>query len=56
MVFGMPHAIMFTVTADHMRGRLSGIYLAQVSGAPVLGDLEAGGVEGHCHRLEPPSR
>jgi MFS family permease len=34
--------ILLTVTPDSMRGRLSGIELAQVAGAPELGNLEAG--------------
>ena len=32
------------VTPDSMRGRVAGIELMQVTGAPALGDLEAGGV------------
>ena len=34
--------ILLTVTPDSMRGRLSGIELAQVAGAPELGNIEAG--------------
>ena len=34
--------ILLTVTPDSMRGRLSGIELAQVAGAPELGNVEAG--------------
>ena len=34
--------IMLASTPDEMRGRLSGIELAQVAGAPSLGNLEAG--------------
>ena len=34
--------ILLSVTPDAMRGRLSGIELAQVAGAPELGNLEAG--------------
>ena len=34
--------ILLQVTPDSMRGRLSGIELAQVAGAPALGNLEAG--------------
>ena len=34
--------ILLTVTPDSMRGRLSGIELAQVAGAPELGNFEAG--------------
>ena len=34
--------ILLTVTPDLMRGRLSGIELAQVAGAPELGNFEAG--------------
>jgi MFS family permease len=34
--------ILLTVTPDSMRGRLSGIELAQVAGAPAIGDVEAG--------------
>lgn len=36
--------IMIQVTPDAMRGRMSGIELAQVAGAPALGNLEAGAV------------
>jgi MFS family permease len=36
--------ILLTVTPDSMRGRLSGIELAQVAGAPELGNFEAGAV------------
>ncbi len=35
-------AILLTVTPDSMRGRLSGIELAQVASAPTLGNVEAG--------------
>ena len=34
--------ILLTVTPDEMRGRVSGIELAQVAGTPALGNLEAG--------------
>ena len=34
--------ILLTVTPDSMRGRVSGIELAQVAGAPYLGDAEGG--------------
>jgi MFS family permease len=34
--------ILLTVTPDEMRGRLSGIELAQVAGAPEVGNVEAG--------------
>jgi MFS family permease len=34
--------ILLTATPDSMRGRLSGIELAQVAGAPELGNVEAG--------------
>ena len=34
--------ILLQVTPDSMRGRLSGIELAQVAGTPALGNLEAG--------------
>jgi hypothetical protein len=34
--------ILLAATPDAMRGRLSGIELAQVAGAPELGNLEAG--------------
>ena len=34
--------IRLAATPDAMRGRLSGIELAQVAGAPALGNLEAG--------------
>jgi MFS family permease len=36
--------ILLTVTPDSMRGRVSGIELAQVAGAPELGNFEAGAV------------
>jgi MFS family permease len=36
--------IMLQSTPDAMRGRMSGIELAQVAGAPALGNLEAGAV------------
>jgi MFS-type transporter involved in bile tolerance (Atg22 family) len=36
--------ILLTVTPDSMRGRLSGIELAQVAGAPEFGNVEAGAV------------
>lgn len=36
--------IMLSVTPDHLRGRLSGIELAQVAGAPQIGNVEAGAV------------
>jgi hypothetical protein len=34
--------ILLSVTPDSLRGRLSGIELAQVAGTPALGNLEAG--------------
>ena len=34
--------ILLSVTPDHLRGRLSGIELAQVAGAPEIGNVEAG--------------
>ena len=34
--------ILLAATPDSMRGRLAGIELAQVAGAPALGNLEAG--------------
>jgi MFS family permease len=34
--------ILLTATPDHLRGRLSGIELAQVASAPQLGNVEAG--------------
>ena len=34
--------ILLTATPDAMRGRLSGIELAQVASAPMLGNVEAG--------------
>jgi hypothetical protein len=34
--------ILLAATPDSMRGRLSGIELAQVAGAPMLGNVEAG--------------
>jgi MFS family permease len=34
--------ILFTVTPDHLRGRLTGIEFAQVASTPALGSLEAG--------------
>ena len=34
--------ILLTVTPDHLRGRLSGIELAQVASAPTVGNVEAG--------------
>ena len=34
--------ILLTATPDSMRGRVSGIELAQVAGAPYIGDVEAG--------------
>jgi MFS family permease len=36
--------ILLAATPDAMRGRVSGIELAQVAGAPALGNLEAGAV------------
>jgi MFS family permease len=36
--------IMLEATPDELRGRMSGIELAQVAGAPALGNLEAGAV------------
>jgi predicted MFS family arabinose efflux permease len=35
-------SILLTASPDELRGRLSGIELAQVAGAPALGNLEAG--------------
>ena len=35
-------AIVLTATPDEMRGRVSGIELAQVASAPTLGNVEAG--------------
>lgn len=37
-------AMLYAVTPDHMRGRLSGVFLVVVAGGPRVGDLEAGGV------------
>ena len=34
--------ILLTATPDAMRGRVSGIELAQVAGAPAIGNFEAG--------------
>jgi hypothetical protein len=34
--------ILLSVTPDSLRGRLSGIELAQVAGAPEIGNVEAG--------------
>jgi MFS family permease len=34
--------MLFTLTPDHLRGRLTGIEFAQVASAPALGNLEAG--------------
>jgi hypothetical protein len=34
--------ILLSVTPDNLRGRLSGIELAQVAGAPEIGNVEAG--------------
>ena len=34
--------ILLAATPDEMRGRLSGIELAQVAGAPAIGNVEAG--------------
>ena len=36
------NTIMLTSTPDHLQGRVSAAYLAQVTGAPRLGNLEAG--------------
>jgi MFS family permease len=36
--------IMFALTPDPLQGRVSAAYLAQVTGAPRLGNLEAGGL------------
>jgi MFS family permease len=36
--------IMFATTPDALQGRVSSVYLAQVTSAPRLGNLEAGGV------------
>jgi MFS family permease len=36
--------IMFALTPDALQGRVSAAYLAQVAGAPRLGNLEAGGL------------
>ena len=34
--------ILLSVTPNHLRGRVSGIELAQVAGAPEIGNVEAG--------------
>jgi MFS family permease len=38
----MRQTILFSVTPDRLRGRLSGIEFAQVASTPALGNLEAG--------------
>ncbi len=38
------NALLQLHTPDQLRGRVSSLYLAQVSGAPALGNVEAGGV------------
>jgi MFS transporter, ENTS family, enterobactin (siderophore) exporter len=38
------NALLQRYTPDQLRGRVSSLYLAQVSGAPALGNVEAGGV------------
>ena len=38
----MRQTILFSVTPDRMRGRVSGIEFAQVASTPALGNLEAG--------------
>jgi hypothetical protein len=40
----MRGTIMFATTPDALQGRVSAAYLAQVTSAPRLGNLEAGGV------------
>jgi len=35
---------MFSTTPDALQGRVSAVYLAQVTSAPRLGNLEAGGI------------
>ncbi len=40
----MRGTIMFATTPDALQGRVSAVYLAQVTSAPRLGNLEAGGV------------
>ena len=38
----MRSTILFSVTPDRLRGRVSGIEFAQVASTPALGNLEAG--------------
>jgi len=38
------NALLQRYTPDHLRGRVSSLYLAQVTTAPALGNVEAGGV------------
>jgi MFS transporter, ENTS family, enterobactin (siderophore) exporter len=38
------NALLQRYTPDHLRGRVSSLYLAQVTGAPALGNVEAGAV------------
>lgn len=38
------NALLQRYTPDQLRGRVSSLYLAQVTGAPALGNVEAGGV------------
>ena len=38
------NALLQRYTPDELRGRVSSLYLAQVTGAPALGNVEAGGV------------
>jgi MFS transporter, ENTS family, enterobactin (siderophore) exporter len=38
------NALLQLYTPDQLRGRVSSLYLAQVTGAPALGNVEAGGV------------
>lgn len=40
------NALLQWYTPDRLRGRVSSLYLAQVTGAPALGNVEAGGVAG----------
>ena len=35
-----------TVTPDHLRGRMSALYMVVVTGGPRLGDIESGAVAG----------
>jgi ENTS family enterobactin (siderophore) exporter len=38
------NALLQRYTPDQLRGRVSSLYLAQVTGAPAIGNVEAGGV------------